>query len=187
MATDTKSTARKPRPRRTKAKIAEDLGRSYFDAIARQDLDGIASHYSPDLVVEFIGQGIYRGPQEMRDFFAGLFAAIPDAEMVTDRVVGGDGVVVVEWRLRGNFTGSAPLFGIEPTGRWIEQRGCDVIEFAEGKITRNTAYQDGMEMARSIGMMPPMDSPAERGMKQAFNLATRARRAMKDRFGQGAR
>jgi ketosteroid isomerase-like protein len=162
---------------------AEDTARSYFDAIAARDVDRIASHYSPELVVDFLGQGIFRGPDEMREFFTGLFGALPDAEMTAERVVGGDGVAVVEWRLRGNFTGGE-LFGIEPTGKWIEQRGCDVVEVgADGKITRNTAYQDGMEMARAIGMMPPLDSGPERAMKQAFNLATRARRALSERLG----
>ena len=162
---------------------AEDVARSYFDAIGRRDLDAIESHYSDDVVVDALGQGISRGPKEMRAFFAAIFAALPDSEMITDRVLGGDGVAVVEWRLRGNFTGE-PLFGIDATGVWIEQRGCDVIELDDdGKIARNTAYQDGIEMLRQIGMMSPLDSPAERALKQAFNLTTRARKALRERFG----
>ena len=161
---------------------AEAVARSYFDAIARRNVDDLVAHYHPEVVVEFIGQGIYRGPGEMREFFTGLFAALPDGEMAVERVVGGDGVAVVEWRMRGNFTGHE-LFGIEPTGRWIDQRGCDVLLVEDGLVTRNTAYQDGMEMARSIGMMPPLDSPAERAMKQAFNVATKARKALRERFG----
>jgi ketosteroid isomerase-like protein len=161
---------------------AEDVARSYFDAIAARDVEAIASHYDPEVVVDFIGQGIFRGPDEMRAFFSGLFAALPDAEMKVERIVGGDGVAAVEWRLRGSFSGGE-LFGIEPTGRWIEQRGCDVLLVSEdGLVTRNTAYQDGMEMARSIGMMPPLDSGPERAMKQAFNLATKARRALDERL-----
>jgi ketosteroid isomerase-like protein len=161
----------------------EEVARSYFDAIAARDVDRLASHYSPEVVVDFIGQGIYRGPDEMRAFFSGLFAALPDCEMIVERVVGGDGVAVVEWRLRGNFTGGE-LFGIEPTGRWIEQRGCDVLLVSpDGLITRNTAYQDGMEMARSLGMMPPQDSAAERAMIAAFNGMTKVRRAVRDRVG----
>jgi steroid delta-isomerase-like uncharacterized protein len=161
---------------------AEEVARSYFDAIRRHNLDDIESHYSPELVVDFIGQGIYRGPGEMRGFFEGLFAAMPDAEMAVERVAAEGEAAFVQWRLRGNFTGG-PLFGIESTGKWIDQRGVDVVEVSGDKIVRNTAYQDGMEMARSIGMMPPADSPAERGMKQAFNLATKARRALAERLG----
>jgi steroid delta-isomerase-like uncharacterized protein len=161
---------------------SHDVATSYFDAIARHDLDAIASHYSPDLVVDMMGQGILRGPAEMRAFFESLFAAIPDAEMITERVVADERVAVVQWRLRGTFSGSE-LFGIDATGGWIEHRGCDVIEVSEGLITRNTAYQDGVEMLRAFGMMPPLDSPAERAMKQAFNVATKARLALKQRFG----
>jgi steroid delta-isomerase-like uncharacterized protein len=161
---------------------AADIAKSYFDAIARHDLDAIASHYSPELVVDMMGQGILRGPGEMRAFFESLFAAIPDAEMTTERVVAEERVAVVQWRLRGTFSGGA-LFGIEATGSWIEHRGCDVIEVSEGLITRNTAYQDGIEMLRAFGMMPPLDSLAERAMKQAFNVTTKARKALRERFG----
>jgi steroid delta-isomerase-like uncharacterized protein len=166
----------------TTSKTAEEVARSYFDAISRRDLEAMVAHYSDDVVVDFLGLGVRRGPAEMRDFFSELFGALPDGEMIVERIVGGDGVAMVEWRLHGTFEGT-PLTGIEPTGKWIEQRGCDVIEVSDGLITRNTAYQDGMEMARAIGMMPPMDSAQERIMKQAFNMATRARRAVQDRFG----
>ena len=44
-------------------------------------------------------------------------------------------------------------------------------------------YIDGMELARWLGMLPPMDSAGERAMISAFNLATKARRAMRERFG----
>jgi ketosteroid isomerase-like protein len=161
---------------------ARDVAESYFDAIRRHDLEGIAAHYSPELVVDMLGQGVLRGPAEMRGFFESLFAAIHEAEMSADRIVAEEGVAVVQWRLRGSFTGS-PLFGIEATGGWIEGRGADVIEVSEGLISRNTVYQDGIELLRSIGMMPPLDSPAERAMKQAFNVATKARTALRERFG----
>jgi ketosteroid isomerase-like protein len=161
---------------------AADIAKSYFDAIQRRDLDALASHYSPELVVDMLGQGILRGPDEMRSFFAALFAAIPDGEMTADRIVADGDVAVVQWRLRGTFSG-AELFGIEPTGAWVEQRGADVLEMREDLIARNTVYQDSIEMLRSIGMMPPLDSPAERAMKQAFNMATKARKALRERFG----
>ena len=161
---------------------AEDVAKSYFDAIARHDLDAIASHYSPEVVVDMLGQGIFRGPEEMRAFFQSLFGAVPDAEMIVERVVSNGDVAIVQWRVRGNFTGT-PLFGIDATGGWIEQRGCDVIEVSDRLITRNTAYADGVELGRALGMLPPLDSPADRALKQAFNVATKARKALKERFG----
>jgi steroid delta-isomerase-like uncharacterized protein len=166
----------------TTTKSLEELARFHMDAVARHDLDQIAADYAEECVVDFMGNGIRRGRDEIRAFFAGLFGALPDAEFIVDRVTTGGNVAVVEWRLRGTFDGT-DFEGIEPTGRWIDHRGCDVMEFADGLIERNTAYQDGVEMARAIGMMPPLDSVGERAMKQAFNVATKARRALQDRLG----
>jgi hypothetical protein len=90
---------------------------------------------------------------------------------------------VAQWRWQGTFTGSA-FQGIEPTGAWVQYRGCDVVEVAGDEIRRITAYVDGMEVARAIGMMPAMDSGAEKAMIQAFNVVTKARHALRERFGQ---
>jgi steroid delta-isomerase-like uncharacterized protein len=164
----------------TSKKSVEELVRFHFDAVARRDVDQIAADYVEDCVVDFLGQGIRRGRDEIHQFFAELFAALPDCEFIADRTTITGNVAAVEWRLRGTFTGE-PLIGIEPTGRWIDHRGCDLIEFGDdGLIERNTVYQDGMELSRAIGMLPPLDSVGERGMKQAFNLATKARRAVQD-------
>ena len=168
----------------TTASSLEERARAHFAAIERHDLDQIAANYGSDAVVDFMSSGIRRGRDDVRDFFAGLFGAIPDAEMILDRMIVRDGVVVLEWRMRGTFNGG-PFEGIEPNGRWIDHRGCDVMEWSDdGLIERNTVYQDGMELARAIGMMPPLDSVPERAMKQAFNVATKARRALQDRLGQ---
>ena len=161
---------------------AADVTRSYFDAIARRDLDAMVALYSPELVVDMTTQGIHRGPDEMRKFFEDLFAAIPDSEMILERISGDEDVVFAQWRMRGTFTGG-PLTGIDPTGAHLEIRGVDVIEVSGDLITRNTVYQDGMALARSLGMLPPLGSAAEKAMLAAFNLATKARQTMRDRFG----
>jgi len=161
----------------------EEVARAYFDAHARRDPDGLRALYSDDVVIDITSQGVFRGPDECRDYFAAVYAAVPDAEMIVDRVIPGEGLAVVQWRLRGNFTGSSLPPGIEATGGWVELRGCDVVEVAGDKITRNTAYVDGMELARSLGMMPAAGSGPERAMVQAFNLATKARQMIRDQLG----
>ena len=44
--------------------------------------------------------------------------------------------------------------GIEPTGKRVEMRGLDLLEVEDGKIVSNTAFYDGIELARQIGMLP---------------------------------
>ena len=46
------------------------------------------------------------------------------------------------------------------------------------RTSSNTAYYDGMEFAREIGLLPAQDSGAERAMKGAVNAVTKARRAL---------
>jgi steroid delta-isomerase-like uncharacterized protein len=176
--------AKKPsRPRRSaKSREVEAHARSYFDAIAARDVDAMLSHWSPEGVGDLVPIGVLRGPQEVGAFFRELFAAFPRMEMMVQRVVADDRHAVIEWRTRGDFEG-APFQGIEPNGRHVEMRGLDIMEVEDKQILTNTAYYDGADLARQIGMLPPQDSGGERAMKTAFNAVTRVRKAVNERRG----
>ena len=74
----------------------------------------------------------------------------------------------------------APFLGVQPNGRSIDIRGCDVIEVDENdKVVTNTVYYDGAEYARQIGMLPARDSAADRAMLAAFNGATKLRKRLR--------
>jgi steroid delta-isomerase-like uncharacterized protein len=163
---------------------AKDVVTGYFDALNRHDLAAAADHLDADVVEEITGVGLFRGREEVRNFFDGLMKAAPDMKVITERLIGEGDTVVAQWRMVGTFTGG-PLFnGVQATGGRLELRGCDVIEVGpDGKIVSNTAYQDGIELARALGMMPPAESPAEKAMIAAFNTATKVRTAVRDRFG----
>lgn len=175
------STEAAPRRRRiSKRKAVEEHARSYLAAAARRDADAMAEHWDPDGVLDLVPLGIVRGREAIAGTFRELFDAVPDSETVVGRLVAGEREVVVEWRMSGHFTG-VPFQGIEATGKFLELRGIDLIEIADGKIVTNTAYYDGMSFARQVGLMPPEDSGAERAMKGAFNAVTKARRAIAER------
>jgi steroid delta-isomerase-like uncharacterized protein len=162
---------------------ALDVVKGYFDALGRRDIAAAAEFLDPEIVEEITGVGIFRGPAEVREFFEGLMKAVPDAEMIVEGTTSEDDRVAVQWRLQGTFSGG-PLFnGVQATGGRLELRGCDVIIVRDGRIVRNTAYQDGLELARGLGMMPPQDSGAEKAMIAAFNTATKVKQAVRDRFG----
>ena len=168
----------KPRRTRiTKRKANENHARSYFEAIAGRDVDGVVAHWKEDGVIDLVPLGILRGQDEIAAFFREMFAAFPDAETTVMRVAADQTQVAVEWRMTAHFTG-APFQGVEPTGRAVELRGIDMIEIADGKNVTNTAYYDGMAFARGAGLLPAQDSGAERAMKGAVNAATKLRRAV---------
>jgi steroid delta-isomerase-like uncharacterized protein len=172
------SSGTKPRRTRiTKRKANENHARSYFEAIAGRDVDGVVAHWKEDGVIDLVPLGILRGQDEIAAFFREMFAAFPDSETTVMRVAADQTHVAVEWRMTAHFTG-APFQGVEPTGRPVELRGIDMIEIADGKNVTNTAYYDGMAFARGAGLLPAQDSGAERAMKSAVNAATKVRRAV---------
>ena len=63
--------------------------RSYLDAIGRRDVEALGAHWSEDGVEDLIPVGILRGREEVKDFFRGVFAAMPNAETTCLRVVAG--------------------------------------------------------------------------------------------------
>ncbi|MBA2504668.1 MAG: ester cyclase, partial [Thermoleophilaceae bacterium] len=151
---------------------AGDVGRSYFAAAAARDPAAMAAHWHEDGVDDFTISGPLRGPGEVRGFFEDVFTAIPDFDMRVERMIEEDDRAAVAWRGTGHLSGG-PFQGIAPTGAFVEQRGLDVLEVENGLIRTNTAYADGLTMARQFGLLPAAGSAADRAMTKAFNLKTR--------------
>ena len=165
------------------ATAAEQVVRSVFAALDGHDLEAMVSLYSPEVVEDIVPSTVLRGQDEVRAHFGALLAAVPDIKATVTRIVNGGGrEVAAEWRMAGHFTGGA-FEGVEPTGKYVEVRGFDLFEVEDGRIVANTAYYDGLEFARQIGMMPARDSSAERAMKSAFNGTTKVRRLIDERIG----
>jgi steroid delta-isomerase-like uncharacterized protein len=179
---DTETAAPKTeRPKRQTAKQVEKTLRDYFAAAGRRNLDEMFAFYDSDVILDLVPIGVRRGAREYRAFFEEVFGAVPDAEFTVVRVTANSSAGAVEWRCSGTFNGTRSFQGVEPNGRHIELRGCDVFEVKDGKIVKNTAFYDGMAFARGVGMMPPQDSGAERAMKQAFNAVSKVRKAVQER------
>ena len=164
---------------RSTVRTPEEVVRSYFDAVIARDPDAMAEHWAEEGIEEILPVGIFRGPQEVKEWFTELFTAVPDFDMTLDRVLAQENNVLVQWRASGDFSGG-PLMGIEPTGRRIELRGLDWLEVEGDKVVRNTAFADGAALARGMGLLPPQDSAAEKAMFTAFNAFTKARGAVSD-------
>jgi ketosteroid isomerase-like protein len=109
----------------------EDL----LDAFNAHDLDAIMSFFTEDCVMDMPhgpGPGGRRlvGAREVREGIRSRLEGIPDVHYGDDRhwVCGERGVS--EWTLRGT----------RRTGEPVEVRGCDLFEFAGGRISRKDSY-----------------------------------------------
>jgi steroid delta-isomerase-like uncharacterized protein len=177
---EVKANGKPQRKRITRRQAVEQTLRSYFEAMDNRDPDAIVAHWREDGVDDMVPVGVLRGRDEMRAYFATLFAAVPDSRMTVTRLVAGEQSCAVEWRIEGTFDG-APYLGIEPTGKHVEMRGFDLFELEDGELVSCTGYFDGASFARQIGMLPADGSGADRAMKSAFNAMTKLRRAVAER------
>jgi steroid delta-isomerase-like uncharacterized protein len=159
--------------------MAREVFRALFDD---RELSDPYRYWTDQSVDHFLVPGkSVRGAEALAQWFRDLFAAVPDWKLEIENTVDdGDRQVVLQWHATGTMNGESPFLGIEPNGRRLDIRGVDVIRFdADGKIDTNTVYYDGAQFARDIGMLPPRDSAADRGLLAAFNAATKLKRRLR--------
>jgi glyoxylase-like metal-dependent hydrolase (beta-lactamase superfamily II)/predicted ester cyclase len=161
----------------TRAPGPAKVARKYFDAVAARDVDAMAACWAPGGVENIVSIGQLSVPDGLQAFFGELFAAIPDMRFEVLDLVAARNQAAVRWRATGTFCGG-PFQGIEATGARIDVEGFDLLTIEGGLIRRNDAYNDGMDLARQMGVMPPRDSAAERGMTTAVNARTRLMRSL---------
>ena len=109
--------------------------KAFLDAFNAHDVDAIMSFFTDDCVMEMPrgpGPGGRRleGKQQVRNGIQSRFDGIPDIHYGDDRhwVCGNRGVS--EWTIRGT----------QSSGERIEVRGCDLLEFVDGKISRKDSF-----------------------------------------------
>ena len=119
----------------TSAKVAVPVLQEVLDAFNAHDLDLIMSFFADDCVMDMPhgpGPGGRRlvGKDEVREGIRSRLDGIPDIHYGDERHWVCDDRGVSEWTIRGT----------RPTGERVEVRGCDLFEFADGKITRKDAF-----------------------------------------------
>jgi glyoxylase-like metal-dependent hydrolase (beta-lactamase superfamily II)/predicted ester cyclase len=161
------------RRKRSTDSEAEAVTRRYFETVGAHDVDGAAAMWAPDGREDVRGQGLFIGPEGVREFIGDLLAAMPDlrVEIVSTTTEGER--CALHWRFNGTFAGPGSFNGIAPTGHSMEFEGVDVLTVRDGLIHANDAFTDTMAIPRQIGMMPPLGSSAEQRLTGAFNVKTR--------------
>ena len=115
--------------------VTTELLRGFLDAFNRHDLDDIMSYFADDCVF-YMPRGSaprgdrYAGKSEVRAGLATRFQGIPDVHYGDDRHWAGEDFGISEWTLTGTAV----------SGQRIEVRGVDLLEFADGKITRKDSF-----------------------------------------------
>jgi ketosteroid isomerase-like protein len=115
--------------------VTENTLKEILEAFNRHDTDGVMSFFADDCIVD-MPRGTdpwgrrYLGKDQAREAIASRFAGIPDVQYGEDRHFVCCNRGVSEWRLRGTTT----------SGARVDVRGCDLWEFADGKVVRKDSY-----------------------------------------------
>lgn len=118
-------------------KVTAETLKELLDAFNRQDLDAIMEYFSDDCSFDFpkgpvpLGRQ-FTGKEQVKEVLDSRFKAIPDVNYCEDKHwISADGTHgVSEWTINGTTTLKAKL----------KVRGCDLLEFRDGKIIRKDTY-----------------------------------------------
>src|SRR5687768_3676382 len=115
--------------------VTIELLKGFLEAFNRHDLDSIMDYFADDCVLYTPRGGRprgdrYVGKHEVRDGLAKRFEGIPDVHYGDDRHWACGDFGVSEWTLTGTSI----------SGKRLEVRGVDLLEFVEGKITRKDSF-----------------------------------------------
>ncbi len=165
----------------SEATDAATIARGYFGAVAGRDVEAMASFWQPGAADVIHGIVDMTVPDDLRVWFGDLFASFPDFSFEVLDVLATGEKAAVRWHATGTFNGTARFEGLLPNGGKVDIQGCDVLTVRDGRIVRNDAYMNAMEMARQLGALPPADSPAEKAMYAALNLKTRLSELVRNR------
>ena len=115
--------------------VTYELLKGFLEAFNRHDLDSIMGYFAEDCVF-YMPRGSaprgdrYVGKNEVRAGLAKRFEGIPDVHYGEDQHWACGDFGVSEWTLTGTSV----------SGKKIEVRGVDLLEFAQGKITRKDSF-----------------------------------------------
>ena len=102
----------------------------FLDAFNAHDVDAIMSFFTEDCVMDTPRGQHLAGTQQVREGIQARFDGIPDVSYGDERHFTSGDRGVSEWTIRGT----------QASGEPIEVRGCDLFEFADGKIRRKDSY-----------------------------------------------
>lgn len=115
--------------------VTAEALKAFLDAFNRHDLDAIMEYFADDCVF-YMPRGAgprgdrYVGKADVRAGLAKRFEGIPDVHYGDDRHWACGDFGVSEWTLTGTSV----------AGKRIHVRGVDLLEFADGRITRKDSF-----------------------------------------------
>jgi len=122
------------------------------------------------------------GRDGVHEFVRTTATAFPDfhvAETAPPCALPGQAIVLSPYRMTGTMLG--PMERFAPTGATLSVEGVDKWTFRGELLCALTTYYDSLEVARQLGIMPPVGSGVERMMIRLQHVQARIQRGRNGR------
>jgi ketosteroid isomerase-like protein len=122
-----------------------EIQRRMFDALNRRDLDAYLAGMDAEVEItsRFIGQGIYRGHDGVREWWKDIFDTLPNTSFEIVELRGLGGHVLTIFRVVGHGTASVPAFA---------QMAWTTAEWRDGKCLSWCSHQTEAEALEAMGL-----------------------------------
>lgn len=128
----------------------------YVELYNAGDLDACMELYAED-AVQRMHDGIFEGPDAIRDRLARDLDAFADAHYVVESFVGEGDTFADEWTFTGTNTGPFRLpdgSELPASGKRVEIKGMELVEVRDGAIVVDNLYYDFMAALVQLGLVP---------------------------------
>ena len=141
----------------TMTKLAQD----YSKAFNSHDLEKLISFFASDCTVENVGTGmIYRGVQEVKNYYRDFFKAFPDVKMEFKTNFTSGEWWATEWEMTGTNSGNMPSSGnfpeLKATNKKFNIKGATISQWRNDKTIRSTYYWNAAGLMMQLGIMSGM-------------------------------
>lgn len=155
------------------AKSAIEVVKAHMAAEDRQDLDATLATFTEDCYYRVPGLGVeLRGKEEIRRWYEGLYAAVPDFHNTDERYWEAEGNVFFQANMAGTHRGTWQ--GWAPTNRSFSSPMLVRIPIApDGLMEAEIVYSDSADVFMQLGILPSQGSTQERVMQTLHGLRMR--------------
>jgi steroid delta-isomerase-like uncharacterized protein len=154
--------------------FVEEWGKRYREAWNSLNADAMAAMCTEDVVWNDPGlPEPAHGRDGVRAFVRATgqaFAGFHLEELGRPYISAEEQRVLSRYRMTGRMLGAWEYTNLAPTGRPFELVGVDEWTFSDELMSRYETYYDSVDMARQLGILPPVGSAMDRAMTSLQHL-----------------
>jgi steroid delta-isomerase-like uncharacterized protein len=145
------------------AKELERFVNDYVKALNSQNFDEIEKYHADNSETVSAGQpGRGLGRAERKGYFAERQQAFPDFRLTASKINADPaaGVVTFDWQITATHKGH--FKGVPATNKKVTHHGTTELVIENGKISRETSYQDLADFMKQLGVQAPKEPHGKR-------------------------